>query len=328
MNTEILALVPQEKREAAQTYLKTREAYPPKLVQGILFFGALISCAVLLVGGGLFWSRALPRIVIGVVFTAAGWWLSAKNEGRADWGYVFCAQLGLVIGIIGRMELIGWLVFSLDYAKEWTAFIFCAVAALSYPFFKAKIDRLFFCTWALVALLDWTQNGLLRFSARMEILSAVLCALFFGGALWIFASRRIALKPLAYAGVIACGVGLIFLFESAGINLALVLFAGIAAFCASRLPVSFKTRALICALIVVSACWLSVYALAGIVACAAGYYLRERLLEWVGMAGFAAGLAGMYYDMNTTLLAKSGWLTLAGVCVLAAYAGVRRKYAR
>ncbi|MDO5764678.1 MAG: DUF4401 domain-containing protein [Elusimicrobiales bacterium] len=328
MNTEILSLVPQEKREAAQAYLKTREAYPPKLVQGMLLVGALISCVAILFGGTVLFGVRVPRSVIGVVFTAAGWWLSAKNEGRADWAYVFCAQLGLVLGIIGRMELMDWLVSFSHYAREGNAFIFCAVAVLSYPFFKAKIDRLFFCTWALVALLDYTQNGLLRSAAGMEILSAVLCALFFGGALWIFASRRIVLKPLAYAGVIACGVGLVCLSDTVGRNLSLVLFAGMAAFCASRLSVPFKMRALICALIVVLACWLPVYAFAGLFACAAGYCLRERLLEWVGMAGFAAGLVWMYYDMNTTLLVKSGWLTLAGVCVLAAYAWVRRKYAR
>lgn len=327
MNTEILSLVPQEKREAAEAYLQTREAYPPKLVQGMLLFGALISCVAILFGGTVFGVR-VPRSVIGVLFTAAGWWLSAKNEGRADWGYVFCAQLGLVLGIIGRMELIDWLVSFASYAREWYALVFCAVAAAGYPFFKAKIDRLFFCTWALVALLDYMQNGLLRSAAGMEMLSAVLCAFFFGGSLWIFASRRIGLKPLAYAGVIACGVGLVCLSDTVGRNLSLVLFAGMASFCASRLPVPFKTRALICALIVVLACWLPVYAFAGLLACAAGYYLRERLLEWVGMAGFAAGLMWMYYDMNTTLLAKSGWLALAGACTLAAYAWVRRNYAR
>lgn len=327
MNTEILALVPQEKREAAEAYLKTRDAYPPKLVQGMLLVGALISCVAILFGGTVFGMR-VPRSVIGVVFTTAGWWLAAKNEGRADWAYVFCAQLGLVLGIIGRMELIDWLVSFAHYAREWYAFVFCAVAAAGYPFFKAKIDRLFFCTWALVALLDYTQNGLLRSAAGMEMLSAVLCAFFFGGALWIFASRRIGLKPLAYAGVIACGVGLVCLSDSVGRNLSLVLFAGMASFCASRLPAAFKTRALICALIVVLACWLPVYAFAGLFACAAGYYWRERPLEWLGMAGFAAGLVWMYYDMNTTLLAKAGWLTLAGVCSLLAYAWVRRTYAR
>ena len=328
MNTEILDLVPQEKREAAEAYLKTREASPPKLVQGMLLVGALISCVAILFGGAVLFGVRVPRSIIGVLFTAAGWWLSAKNEGKADWGYVFCAQLGLVLGIIGRMELIGWLVFSLDYAKEWTAFIFCGVAAAGYPFFKAKLDRLFFCTWALCAVLDYTQNGLVRSSVGMEVLSAVLCAFFFGGALWIFASRRIVLKPLAYAGVIACGVGLVCMSDTVGRNLALVLLAGLSAFCASRLSDPFKTRALICALVVVLACWLPVYAFAGLFACAAGYYWRERVLEWLGMAGFAAGLIFMYFDMQATLLAKSGWLTLAGLCTLAAYAWARRNYAR
>lgn len=322
MNTELLSLVPQEKRAAAENYLKTRQSYPPKLVQGMLLIGALISSLSVLWGGAILFGWKIPMVVIGAVFTVFGWWLAYKNQNRADFAYVFCAQLGLMFGIIGRMELIDFLCALAHHKLMWEAVIVAAVAAVSYPVFKMKIDRLFFCGWALCLLTYY----LARYSFSPWIENIWLCGLF-GAALWIFSARRVRFKPLAYACLAACAFG-VFFHADTGFNLFRVLAAGLAAFCASRLPLAFKTRALLCGGIVILACWLNLPAFLGLFACAAGYYLRERYVEWLGLAGFSAGFIYMYYDMQATLLQKSGWLTLSGVCVLAAYAWVRRKYAR
>jgi len=324
MNAELLDLVPQNKREAAENYLKTRASYPPALVQGMLLVGALVSSLAVLWGSTVLFGWKIPEVAVGIVFTAFGWWMSRKNQNRTDFAYVFCAQFGLMLAIIGRLELLDWLCRAAHFRLAWKVVIVAVMAAASYPVFKAKIDRLFFCGWALCFLTYYLLAGV-AFPPVETAASAVWPCGLFGLALRLFASRRIQLRPLAYACLAACGFGVMFHVD---MGLLRILFAGLAAWCASRLPLPFKTRALVCGLIVVLACWLNVPAFVGLFACAAGHYLRERYVEWIGMAGFAAGLVWMYYDMQATLLQKSGWLTLAGVCVLAAYVWVRRKYAR
>lgn len=324
MNAELLDLVLQDKREAAENYLKTRASYPPVLVQGMLLVGALVSSLAVLWGSTVLFGWKIPEVVVGLVFTAFGWWMIRKNQNRTDFAYVFCAQLGLMLAIIGRLELIDWLCVLAHSRLGGQVVIVAAVAAASYPFFKAKIDRLFFCGWALCVLTYYLLDGFVYQQVYLAARAVWPCGLF-GLALRLFASRRIQLRPLAYACLAACGFGVMLYVD---MGLLRILFAALAAWCASRLPLPFKTRALVCGLIVVLACWLNIPAFVGLFACAAGYYLRERYVEWIGMAGFAAGLVWMYYDMQATLLQKSGWLTLAGVCVLLAYAWVRRKYAR
>ncbi len=333
MSAELINLVSPEKREAAEQCLQTLQQRPPKLVQGMLLVGALISSLLVLWGSSTVFGWRVPEYVLGILFTALGWFLVHKNKNRTDFARVFCAQFGMMLGIIGRLELISWLVHLGGYKREWDIFVVAAVAAAGYPFFKAQLDRLFFCTWALGNATDfligrlWHMGRDVSFSGA-ELTGGLLCLVYFGFALWVFSSRRIRLRPLAYACLLACGYGVISLSSEFGMSFVRVLAAGLAAWCVSRLPLTFKNRTLVCELVVVLACWLNVPAFMGLFACAAGYYLRERYAEWLGMAGFAAGLVWMYYDMQATLLQKSGWLTLAGVCVFAAYAWVRGKYAR
>lgn len=327
MSAELLDLVPQEQRAAAEAYLKTREAYPPKWVQGMLLFGALISVLLCSWGSSFLFGWRLPAWLVALVFTALGWWMSRKNQGRADFAYVFCAQLGLMFAIIGRVELVDWLSAWVYHQRSGELLVVCAVAAVSYPIFKAKIDRLFFCTWALCMAADYADYWVGGFWWR-PLFGRVFPLVLFGVAWWIFARRRVSLRPLAYACLIACAYGVTALTLQVGINIVHVLAAGMAAWGVSRLNLPFKTRALLCGGIVVLACWLNILSFMGLFACALGYYWRERLVEWLGLALFACGLIGMYYNMHATLLQKSAWLMLSGACLLAAYAWVRGKYAR
>lgn len=327
MSAELLDLVPQEQRAAAEAYLKTREAYPPKWVQGMLLLGALISVILCSWGSSFLFGWRLPAWLVALVFTALGWWMSRKNQGRTDFAYVFCAQLGLMFAIIGRVELLDWLSAWVYHQRSGELLMVCAVAAASYPIFKAKIDRLFFCTWALCMAADYT-GYVVSGSVWILLLARVFPLVLFGTAWWIFVRRRTSLRPLAYACLIACAYGFTTLTLHAGINIVHLLAAGMAAWGVSRLNLPFKTRALACCGIVMLACWLNILAFMGLFACALGYYLRERLVEWLGLAFFACGLIWMYYNMHATLLQKSGWLTLAGACLLLAYAWVRRMYAR
>lgn len=327
MSAEILDLVPQEKRPAAEAYLKTREAYPPKWVQGMLLFGALVSVMLCSWGSSLLFGWRLPSWLIALVFTVLGWWMGHKNQGRADFAYVFLAQLGLMLTIIGRVELIDWLSSWVYYQRSGELLLVCAVAAAGYPVFKAKIDRLFFCTWALCMAVDYTAYVVNGFVCAI-LLGRVFPLVLFGTAWWIFARRRVSLRPLAYACLIACAYGFTTLTLHAGINIVNILAAGMAAWGASRLNLPFKTCALLCGGIVVLACWLNILSFMGLFACALGYYWRERLVEWLGLAFFACGLIWMYYNMHATLLQKSGWLMLCGACLLLAYVWVRGKYAR
>lgn len=326
MSAEILDLVPQEKHAAAEAYLKMREAYPPKWVQGMLLFGALVSVLLCSWGSSLFFGWRVSPWLVALVFTVLGWWMSRKNWGHTGLVRVFCAQLGLMFAIIGRVELIDCLSAWVYYQRSGELLVVCMVAAVGYPVFKAKIDRLFFCSWALCLAADYAAyviNGFVWI-----LLGRVFPLVLFGISWWIFASRRAALRPLAYACLIAGAYGLTTLTLHVGVNIVHILAAGMAAWGVSRLKLPFKTRALLCGVIVVLACWLNILSFMGLFACVLGYYLRERLVEWMGLAFFACGLVWMYYDMHVTLLQKSGWLTLSGACLLLAYAWVRGKYAR
>jgi len=87
-------------------------------------------------------------------------------------------------------------------------------------------------------------------------------------------------------------------------------------------------KLLLCLLTAVLACCLNALSFVGIVVCVAGYLLREKIAEWLGMAAFCAGLWFLYFSLSGTLLYKSGCLVGSGLVVLALYAYMRRKYAR
>ena len=181
------------------------------------------------------------------------------------------------------------------------------------------------------AIVDATQSpvaGALALIVGLAAawLGAALCL----AGLLLFAVRSVRLRPLAYACLAVGGV-----WTACGadkFSWALVPAAGLAAWAVSRAKsLSPKGRRWGCVLTALAACMLGLSAFAALCVMTAGRGLRERMVEWLGSAWFACALFMLYYDLDGSLLYKSGMLAVSGLAALAAYFALKRggkQYAR
>ena len=320
---ELLNQVPAEKKEEAKALLHSRSLSVHIGIQIILFVGAFLSSAVCVLGTWLIVGMD-SMLLWGLCWTGFGYWLLRLGKQHGDIAYVFVEYLGLILSIGGRAVILILLTENISNPVV-EALCVTAVAAISYPFFTHKLDRFIF---SAISLFVWTEvlhEERLVSNSYFGFISLVLVS----ASGWFFAARKVVLRPLAYA-LLGVGLGNCIPGMPGEIwhGLVRVLAAGSVAFGISRLPVKFVEKLFLCLLTAVLACCLNSLAFLGIVVCVAGYLLREKIAEWLGMAAFCAGLWFLYFSLSGTLLYKSGCLVGSGLVVLALYAYMRRKYAR
>ena len=334
---ELLQSLPAESRDAVKQYLDGRPSPVHPAVLVLLFVGAFISSLALMCTMFLMFYSAFPSafaVLCGALFAAFGYGLARAGEGGKSAGEAFLAQLGFMFAVSGKGLLIygvlSWLYphFSGDTSSQLlvAACIAAAVAAAGWPFFKQPADRFIFSAAAvgLFACYAGSLGG--RWDEPAAWLGAALCL----AGLLLFAVRSVRLRPLAYACLAVGGV-----WTACGadkFSWALVPAAGLAAWAVSRAKsLSPKGRRWGCVLTALAACMLGLSAFAALCVMTAGRGLRERMVEWLGSAWFACALFMLYYDLDGSLLYKSGMLAVSGLAALAAYFALKRgvkQYAR
>lgn len=252
---------------------------------------------------------------------------------RAPWLWLFWLLLGnaaLLLYVAGRFEI--WTFFVLADSLFWAPLLFNATALVPWP-----LHRFLAVLGALYALQAAVVGDFVLDHRASAALSAWLQALYWAGACALLADemrwRTTRAAPLL--GLLAAALA-VHCLSAASIPLALELggtFAGKTAVALGLPLVSFACLAylgrdlwrsgggllLLVALAgVLTVTWQSPGLAVGSTAMALGFANGRRWLLWLGGLVALAGIGRFYYFLEVDLLAKSGYLVLGGLLLLAA----------
>lgn len=294
------------------------------MVSALLAFGAWLSCLA-----ALFFFWGLQFVWFGVIFillAAALTFWAGRARGAAG---AFASQAALAFSLFGKGLLVVGLADLWNlHSGGWFALTACT-AALSYPFFRQKADRVLCAGAACAAGIIWMvhlyPDGFFIWECALVFLFAL--------AYFFFLADKAVLRPLAWALALNAVIWAVF-FPSApawfGWNgaAAFTLYPRLllgAVLCGFYLWRGGKSFNIIAALLILLAAYLTnIGAVMGAALLVLGYVQKRVSLKIAGALAFAAALFWLYYQMQVTLLVKSYYLCAAGLVLLGAYAWLKR----
>ncbi len=292
----------------------------PWVVSALLAFGAWLACAFALV---LFF-REDRLLWLGIVFIGLAYALPRWVSGRRGLGAAFGEQLALAFSLCGKGLVLEGLCWQYRLELGGGFAVATVLAALSYPFFRHPWDRTLSVLGAAGLGLAYLYEITHCPWACMELLSVGV----FVAAYALLFVRREWIQPVAWALLGLCLFPVLLLFSNEASPAVFgsfnALFLG-AVLCAFYV---WKARKPCCvwvaALILLVAYLSNTGTLMGGALVCLGLGQKRRLLTVVGTAAFALSLLWLYYQMQTTLLVKSGYLCGAGVLLLLVYAVLKK----
>ncbi len=261
--------------------------------------------------------------VVFVVLAALTTWKEVKLSGARR---VFLAQLSFVFSLFGKAMLAVGITQLWNLQTGGSFLLMSVIAVLSYPIFRQKMDR-FLTTLAAVSVgAGWLIQTLGQ--AWTPWISPVIFAVSYA----IFLSEKENFQPLAWALLFAAfGLGLMTAFSDV-----MVLFGALNGVLLGAILCGFygwKSRqnfSLLVAILILALAYIgNMGILMGAALLALGFAQKRIYIKVVGAAVFAGALFWLYYQMQTTLLVKSYYLSATGLVLLGVYAWLKRgKYAR
>ena len=300
-----------------------KEEKVPFMVSVLLAFGAWLACLTALF---FFALRNMVWFGLGFILAAAVCqYIAGKTAGVRR---AFALHASLAFSLFGK----GLLFFGMSDLwglNAGSCFILLAVmAALSYPLFTLTIDRAITVLAAVLCGFAWLWEWHVP-PIWLETFSVGLFGLAYG----ILINGRAVWRPLAWGILPACAAPLgfcVFLSDTGA------LFGGwnqtllgsiLCAFYAWQTRRNFNI--LLAAFILLLAFISNSGVCMGAALLALGFAQKSRMLQIAGAGAFAAALCWLYYQMQTTLLIKAGYLCTAGILLMGTYVWLKRgKYAR
>lgn len=351
---ELLNSVPEQKRQDAQNFI---EAYQNK-EQAPLIAKILMALGAYFAAGFVF-SFIVPLLVyyndlaliISVVIIGLIIYLSKRVKVQGQAMGVFWSNILLFYMLSAKVTLFYGLVKNeLFNVNSYFAYLFI-ITAIVYPLFKSSADRFISVTvTAALAFLSFIPQSFLSFDSFFLwkfLPPDFAISLIFGISLLIFIKGKKGLFPLAYGLVFATVFNLSNLLSTT--TMMQTLFAegvrNVIPFWQIMLGGS-KLMALAFALIallfhykqtntspniavIITAALLCLPLNTGCIMglgfiFVAKYTFNSRLMSF-GYVTFAASLSFFYYNLNTTLMQKSGLLVISGLALLGAAWLIGRK---
>lgn len=313
------------------------------LLSGVAAWVAAVFLFVFVVDG-LHWYREHSGAMFGLGAASAAFALAAMHRAR---GRVFVEQLAVALSLGGQL-LMG---LGLDqtyvrmFGSAQTPWLWIAVAAIAlamHALGRLPLHR-FLCGGIFaMGVLGACTAGI----PALRVVAAPLLAWLALAAWWRSEARdRLApvLSPLAWALSLMALPAASFVdldgwrFEHLGAwgpwlrPLGEALMVPLLPVCALWLlrwqtEVAPRTRRLLVALslVLALACWRAPGVTLATTLALVGFALHRPVLLVVGLCGIGAYLLRFYFQLDTTLLEKSGWLLVAGVVLLLARVVARR----
>lgn len=299
----------------------TNQQKMPWMVSALLGFGAWLACVLSL----MFFLNYNLAPWVGLGFVLLAYALSRWAERCSGAWSAFLAQASLAFSLCGK----GLMLFGLgkEYHLELGGgfIVATALAALSYPLFRHPLDRT-----AVVLVAGWLGMGYLYETLHWPLVYLELLSVgVFAAAYALFLARREWLQPVAWALLSTCSVPVLVvtLFNDGGT----MVFGSLNSLLLGIVLCTFyvwqarkQSSVWIAALILIVAYLSNTGTLMGGALLCLGLAQKRRLLTVAGTATVALSLTWLYYQMQTTLLVKSGYLCGAGALLLLAYAVLKK----
>ncbi len=328
-----------------QTYLDQSRAHPaPSLLIailsaiGVLFATAMI-LSTLMVAGILNVNEGMSFLICGGLSLGLAIFLSMTSK-KSDHPSSLSQQIILAATAVGKILLCYWVATLVSFKSDQ---IFWALTgtmvlltALTYFTINNSIDKFFSCLTTLVflfaSLVYKPQNPYLSELAYGPLYGALLAL-----ALWLLLSNTIKAtwQPLAFSLLVfTCILLPLWPEMSIGLhNLTSKLTSYIVKLClgASFLITAYRVAKdqaklspdliiLTLALTIILALYGPQNILAALIILILGYYKYNRSLLVLGILSFIYFLISYYFQLNITLLEKSGLLLINGIALLVVWA--------
>lgn len=289
----------------------------PFMVSALLVFGAWLSSLIFV--GFLAVSTRPIWLETGLFLIAAAavlQWLGHKKL-TSLWAE-FMLQVCVPFALSGKCLLAFYFIDVLKWPPVWADCLFIGVlAALSYPFFTQRADRFISVCAAGVAAVV-CLNEYTGVPWVLQLSAVLLFALAYG----LFLRRKESLQPLAWGLLFAAPACLFYYYGASFWYLKLALAAVLCA--AYVLMARSKKHILVCLLIVALVSVTNIGAGAALGLLALGQSQKRLSLTIIGAGVLAVSLFWLYYSMEISLLAKSGYLCGAGLILLGVYAALKK----
>ncbi|MGB2579904.1 hypothetical protein AAIR98_001823 [Elusimicrobium simillimum] len=341
----LLALIPAQKHEKVKKFLEQKTADLPVIIKVLLGFGAVVSAgfffaalsaAVRMLAYGEIQTIALT---VGIVLMLGS--IVLYNFVTPKFGVTFrffAEQVLLVAMLFSRVCIFAG---AIRTAREWDWVVLLFVmAAVPYMLFRNTADR-FISVLAFVIgfylQMFVFKNYFGIYNTDIIFISFVLSAI-------IFAVRKNVLYPIAWAlcagMIIPTITGMVTTKSIHGVPYMVVMFNMYKGCLAVFLSVFITALAYqqgklnkyyIAAPFALFAVMLpfNLPIIYGVIYLLIGQYFRDIKIKILSYAVLTGGIIYLYYNLDTTLLAKSVLLMASGAVVLAAYYLIKRfNYAR
>lgn len=289
----------------------------PFMVSALLAFGAWLSCLA-----ALFFLRGAGLTNMGIIFIALAAVLTFAAGRAHGAATAFVAQAALAFSLFGKGVLVFGLSVTWKLGSGGLFALTAAVAALSYPFFKQKMDRALVVFAAAVFGFIWLAEG-----GEAEFWVEMCAVWVFALAYGLFLLQKPLWRPMAWGLALgSMGAAEAVLFKNVlplygGVN-QMLLGALLCGFYFWRARTNFNVFS--AALVLVLAYLSNTGVMMGAALLALGFAQKRVSLKIIGALAFGSALFWLYYGMQTTLLVKSGYLCASGLLLLGVYAWLKR----
>ena len=305
---------------------------------GVLFATAMI-LATLMMAGILDVNAGISFLICGGLSLGLAIFLSMTSK-ITDHPSSFSQQIILAATAVGKILLCYWVASLVSFKSDQIFWALTGTMALltglTYFTINSSIDKFFSCLTTLVflfaSLIYKPQNPYLT-----ELAYGPLYGVLLGLALWLLLnnSLKATWQPLAFALLIfTCillplwpemSIGLHALtskFPAYTVKLSLMAGFLITAYMIAKQHAKLDLDLIIItlALTIILALYGPQNILAALIILILGYYKFNRPLLVLGLISFIYFLISYYYQLNITLLQKSGLLLISGTALLAGWA--------
>lgn len=324
-------LTPQQVDRCAE-YLEARRLHAvPWYIKAVTAIGAVIAAGIFasfisLVG------YFIGPIPLGLLFVAGALILTHALD------FTFTRDMAIAFSIGGQFAILYGVLehdlFGQSYDDFWQLAVVAIILCASlYPFFTSSVHRFITCSVAIYLTVAWVLEA-----GQLHLLHLVILTEAVGATLMLANSRYYRwMKPLAYALATALPVTLLVLTSVSGgknpglgfdgimtplwpSNVTLAVGILVLLWWAADGAWDFFSEAemIVLAAVVVLAVLTTPGVLAAIGLLVLGHVLSDRLIIALGVLFLPLFLGYYYYDLNVSLLAKSGILAGSGLVLLAA----------